>query len=493
MIVMTVLLGLAAAIQAGDKEVWPQFRGPAGQGVASEGTAFPAALEPAKNLLWKLPLPPSPASPCVWGKRIFVTAFVKADQKLETLCIDRAKGKVLWRQTAPAKKIERVHQISTPAAATPATDGQRVYVYFGSFGLLCYDFDGKELWRTPLPLPSTRFGTGSSPIVAGGRVLLNCDFPPAPYLLAVDARSGAIAWKQERLLPTDGYATPLYRPTKEGGEIILHTPNRLLACSLKDGGERWWVRIDSVGFGTPVLGDGRVYVNSWFMGADPADRVDVPDFAGLLKKYDKDKDGKISKAEFPKDLALVRRGEAGNLPGATFKAIEMFGGIDKNKDGFIDAQEWQGLLEAAGKFAGLGKKVENGLLAVTPGGNGDITERVAWREKGGVPEVPSPLFYRGRVYTVKDGGIVSCVDAATGKLKYRARLGAGGAYFASPVAGDGKIYAASRQGVVTVFAAGDTFQVLSRNDLEEPILATPALVHGKIYVRAENHLFAFGK
>jgi outer membrane protein assembly factor BamB len=118
---------------------------------------------------------------------------------------------------------------------------------------------------------------------------------------------------------------------------------------------------------------------------------------------------------------------------------------------------------------------------------------VAWREKRAVPEVASPVAYRGRVYMVRDGGVVSCLDAATGKLLYRERLGPGGPYFASPVAGDGRVYAASGRGAVTVFAAGDEFRVLARNDLREPVCATPAIADGKLYVRTDKHLYAFGE
>jgi outer membrane protein assembly factor BamB len=487
-----VVAAAPSAAQEKGEARWPQFRGPGGQGVAADQASYPSELGPAKNLLWKVPLPLGQSSPCIWGDHIFLTGYSKEANHLETICLDRRRGTVRWRRAAAAKQIERTHKISSPAAPTAATDGERVYVYFGSFGLLCYDFEGKELWTLPLPLPQTRFGTGSSPIVVSDRVLLNCEFPPTPYLLAVNARTGTVAWKKERLLPSEGYATPLHRSVPGGDEIILHLPTRLLACDLKDGGERWWVRLDSVGFGTPVVGDGRIYVNSWYMGGDPDDRVDIPPFAELLKKHDTDKDGKVSRAEFPRDLYLVKRAQASDLPGANFKAIDYFGGIDKNKDGQVDAKEWEGMLEAAGKFAGIGKKVENGLLAVAPAGKGDITGQVVWREKQAVPEVPSPLFYRGRVYLVKDGGIVTCVDAATGKVKYRQRLSAAGSYFSSPVAADGKIYAASRQGTVTVFAAGDSFTALSQLDLDEPIMATPALVDGKVYLRTDVHLYAFG-
>src|SRR5262249_47653259 len=116
---------------------------------------------------------------------------------------------------------------------------------------------------------------------------------------------------------------------------------------------------------------------------------------------------------------------------------------------------------------------------------------VVWREAKAVPEVASPVYYRERVYTVRDGGLVSCLAADSGKLLYRERLGAGGAYFSSPIAGDGKVYAASGRGVVTVLKADDKFEVLARNDLGEPIAATPAVAEGTLYVRTAKHLYAF--
>jgi outer membrane protein assembly factor BamB len=94
---------------------------------------------------------------------------------------------------------------------------------------------------------------------------------------------------------------------------------------------------------------------------------------------------------------------------------------------------------------------------------------------------------------IKNGGIVSCMDAETGKLLYRERLGATGLYCSSPICANGRIYIASGKGVITVFAAGDTLQVLARNDLKEQIYSTPAVVDNKLYVRTAKHMYAFGE
>src|SRR5947209_8213152 len=134
---------------------WPQFRGPNATGIAADAKPLPVEFGPDKNLKWKTPIPPGHSSPCVWGDCIFVTAFDKEANKLETIGLDRRDGRILWRKAAPAEKVEKVHATGSPAVATPATDGERVYVYFGSCGLFCYDFDGKEIWTKPLPTAQT--------------------------------------------------------------------------------------------------------------------------------------------------------------------------------------------------------------------------------------------------------------------------------------------------------------------------------------------------
>ena len=110
-----------------------------------------------------------------------------------------------------------------------------------------------------------------------------------------------------------------------------------------------------------------------------------------------------------------------------------------------------------------------------------------------MPGVPSPLYYKGRLYTFQNNGVVFCRVAKTGELVYSGRLGASGYYYSSPVAADDKVYIASEDGEVVVLDAGEKLNVLAKNKLDGAILATPALVDRNIYVRTENHLYAFGK
>jgi outer membrane protein assembly factor BamB len=472
---------------------WPQFRGPNSLGVSLEEKKLPIHFGPGKNVLWKTPLPAGHSSPCVWEDRIFLTGFNQSERKLETLCLDRRNGQILWRRPITAERIEKVHEFNSPAVATPATDGERVYVYFGSRGLLCYDFEGNQQWHKLLPLGQTVFGTGTSPVLAGELVLLNRDFQPDPSLLAVRARTGETVWKQVRTLaslggPVDAYATPLVCHRDGVDEVVIHGKMRLTAYDLKDGSERWYVDATSSACSTPVLGDGHLFVAAHGFGTVEGELPEPPSFDAILKKYDRNGDERISAEEFPSDLYLFRRLD---ISGTDLPLKFLFGRIDENKDGQISRAEWEKFLE---RSRALTRQRLVGLLAINPGSTGDVTKtNILWREERGVPEVPSPLYYRKRVYIVRDGGLASCLDAETGRLLYRERLGPGGAYFSSPVAGDGKVYVASQRGVVVVFAAGDKLKVLARNDLGETIQATPALVDGKLYIRTEKQLYVFGE
>ena len=113
------------------------------------------------------------SSPVLGGNRVFLTAVENG--RLVTLALNTATGKPLWRRQAPEVKLEKVHAASSPAASTPHVDTQRIYVYFGSYGLLCYDHAGKEQWTKPIPTPKSMYGAATSPIGYGDNVILVLD------------------------------------------------------------------------------------------------------------------------------------------------------------------------------------------------------------------------------------------------------------------------------------------------------------------------------
>jgi len=167
----------------------------------------------------------------------------------------------------------------------------------------------------------------------------------------------------------------------------------------------------------------------------------------------------------------------------------MFDSVDGNRDGELTETEFAVFVKQ------YSARSSPSLKAIRPGGKGDVTKsHVAWQMSRGIPEIPSPLYYRGRIYMVRDGGFVTCVKAATGEMLFQERIGAPGSFCASPVAAGDQIYLASHSGVVVCLsAAGEQLQVLARNDLGEKIWSTPALSTGTIHVRTEKHLYAFSE
>src|SRR5262245_58243772 len=139
--------------------VWPQFRGPNGSGVA-ERQRSPVELGPDKNVKWKVPVPSGLSSPIVAGDKLVLTGFDGG--KLYTIAYSRGTGKEAWRAEAPARELEAFHKAEgSPAASTPATDGQRIVSYFGSCGLVCHDLAGKQLWKFEMPPASIAGNFGS--------------------------------------------------------------------------------------------------------------------------------------------------------------------------------------------------------------------------------------------------------------------------------------------------------------------------------------------
>jgi outer membrane protein assembly factor BamB len=476
----------------GGQARWPQFRGPGAQGIGGDGLRLPAQLT---KVVWRTALPAGHSSPCIWDDHIYVTGFDQQAKKLETICLNRSNGKILWRQAAPAGEIENVHTLNTPASSTPACDGEQVYVYFGSYGLLCFSKDGELKWKRPLQPILTGFGSGTSPAVAGDLVLLNSGIGKEKLsLLAIDHRTGKTVWQQDRPrgTATGLWSTPVIRPGPDGEEVIVAGGQQVAAYRLTDGALHWQVSgLPFISLGTPALGEDMVFLTLTSRVGDPDENVvKLPSFDELLKKYDKNKDGKLSVDELPDDLVFFTRGRSDKI-GDWAKVRDAVAMFDKDKDKALSRQEWQEMLQGLTKIT---SDMQIAAAGIRLEEKGKVSlAQVAWKEAKSVPEVPSPLYYQGRVYLISDKGIVTCRHAQSGKEVYRERLGGRGSCYSSPVLGDGKIYVGTDGGVLVVFKPGDRFQVLARNDLKEGIVATPALVDNKIYLRTFQALYAFGE
>ena len=447
---------------------WPQFRGPNCSGVALQARP-PVHISPTNSVLWSIEAPWSPSSPCVWGDRIFLTAFV-GDQ-LQTRGYDRRNGQLLWTAGVKAIKLEAFNQAeNSPASGTPATDGRHVVSYFASFGLICHNFEGGELWRHPLPVPEcgSGFGSGTSPIIVGGLVVLNRDQEEHSSVLALDAETGRSVWESPRPDAKGSWGTPVLWRNDGRDQIVTPGSIRLKGYDLKTGHEQWMVQgVTCNAVTTPVVGDGMLFFAGWSPGKADAP---LPSWESFLESHGKNKDGEIAINEFPEaERDLMRR-------------------LDMDHDGKITKSDWVAVLAYTAKG-------ENVMVAVKPGGQGDISKtHLAWKFSRGLPYVASPLFYEGRIYLIKDGGLLSSFDARTGQPYYlQEGLDAGGNYYSSPVAASGRIYLASLAGKLTVIkAGGDKPEILHRSDFGDHILATPAIVGDSLYLRTKTKLYAFG-
>ena len=367
-------------------------------------------------------------------------------------------------------KLEPTHRIGSPAASTPCTDGNSVFVYFGSFGLKAYDFDGNQRWQVPLPAPMVEFGTGTSPILVNQLIVLVSDGDQGSFLLAVDKNSGRQAWRAERTEFRRGFATPYFWQRNEAEEIVVPGSIWLRAYDPRDGSERWsYTGTSRVANSTPCAGEGLLFSASWNIGADPGDRITLEPYEDFARANDANHDGDFARDEIP----------AGPLR-------DRFNQMDINKDQRITRQEWGIMREM---FA----KAGNAVLAIRPGGRSDITDtHLAWKSSRSLPYVCSPVCHEGRLYTVKNGGLASCYEARTGRVLYQdERMEAPGDYYASLVAAGGKVIAISQKGVATILAAGDSFNILARNEIGSEVMATPAVVQGTLYLRSADHLLAF--
>jgi outer membrane protein assembly factor BamB len=462
------LLLVACAARAED---WLQFRGPNGRAAAPDGVKYPAEIGPDKNIVWKAPLPPGHSSPVVHGDRIYLTA-VKDKKQLLTIALDRRTGEELWQKEAPHAALEKIHAIGSFAQPSCATDGAHVVSLFGSAGLYCYDRDGKELWHVAMGPFKNEFGAGSSPLLIDGRLILNQDHDSGSFLTALDVRNGKPIWRVDRSEFPVGYASPVLWEVGGKRQIVQAGSLRVVGYDFDTGKELWTVRgMARVMNMRPTIGpDNVLYVAGWTAGADAGDKIEVPAFDEMLKLHDKNKNGTL---------------EADEIPEGPFKS--RFGQFDRDKDGHLTRAEWDKQRELFGSAV-------NRLVAIKPGGSGDVTKtHVLWEQSKQLPYVPSPLYYRGVLFLVKNGGFLSSIDPKTGEILKYDRIPGAANYYASPVGADGKVYLLGQGGELTVVSAEARWRVLHRARFGADVFATPALADGKIYLRTAEYLYCFGE
>jgi outer membrane protein assembly factor BamB len=424
-------------------ENWPQWRGPSSNGISSE-SGLPTRWSASEHIAWTVSLAGlGVSSPIIWGDRVFVTSqegtiplqgdmypqLARDDQDLAS-----KENPIGGRRKETSQANKEVFLI---VEAFRLSDGSRLWEYrtraTGEFPQL----HEKHNLATPTPVTDGNliyawFGTGQ--------------------LVALDME-GKPVWtrhigKEYAPFTTNwghGSSLTLYRDVL----ILLcdHTQDSyLLALNKRDGKQRW--KVDrgkgKVSHSTPLVVQGptgeELIINS-------SERIDSYDPA----------DGKL--------LWYAGSQRQTPIPSPVFH------------DGII--------------YLSRGYR-NSDFMAIRPGGKGDVSEsNILWRAPSGASYVPSILYYKGLLYVTNEVGVVTCADAASGKTVWRKRLG--GIFFASPVAGDGKVYMVSETGETFVLSAGREPRILAINSLGERMLASPAISNGRLFLRSDGTLFCIGE
>ena len=247
-------IGLSETCAAGD---WPGWRGPTQDGHSSE-TDLPREWS-AENVVWTRELPGlGQSSPVVTGERIVLTSALDEGRERVVICLDRTNGTVLWQKTAWKGEPEPTHHMNGWASATCATDGQRVYAFFGrGGGIVCYSLDGEKLWQEDLGPLESPWGTAACPRLVGELVIQNCDADTDAYIVAFHKVTGEEVWKTPR--PANrGWSSPIVIEANVAGgserrtEVVVNSHTGVRAYDPGTGEELWHCRSFN-GRGTPTV------------------------------------------------------------------------------------------------------------------------------------------------------------------------------------------------------------------------------------------------
>jgi len=416
---------------------WPQWRGPGGMGISTEKN-LPVEWSTTKNIKWKTAIAGrGHSSPVVWGNKIFLTTAIEGD-------------------VVPGAK-----------AVTHVVEGGQVFLHPDSVGadrkhtfkVLAVNADtGKVLWEqtawegTPYDNRHRKSSFASATPVTDGSMVFA--FFGSEGLYAYDM-NGKLAWKADLgKLGTVGMGTGT-SPILYENLLILQCDEEmgaasfLVALNKKTGKEVWRVaRKVQVSWATPIL----------VSTAKRAELITIGNEAVI--SYDP----------------------------ATGKELWRHKGVDSNAIPSPVANQ-----EMVFVSAGFPTKI---AMAIRLGASGDLTNspNVLWKYEKGTAYVPSPILYDDYLYLTTDRGILTCLDAKTGEVKYEGgRIPIPATFTASPVAFEGKILLTSEDGDTFIVKAGPKHEILGTNSVGEPVYASPAISGQRIFIRGEKNLYAIGK
>jgi outer membrane protein assembly factor BamB len=431
--VVAMSLAVPSAARAVEPN-WSQWRGPDGQGVSRE-VGVPLEWAEGKNIAWKTPIPGrGHSSPIVWGDRVFLTTAVEGE------VVPGAR---------PVKHFESGQEFVHPdGIGADHRQTLKVMALDARTGQVLWD---RVAWEgTPY---DTRHRRGSyaspTPVTDGERVYA---YFGAEGVYAYDFQ-GNLAWKWW----PGGIAS---FGVGVGTSPVFYKDVVILQCDEDEGGASFIVALSKV-TGKEAWRTPRKVQLSW---ATPV----------LVRAAGRD------------ELVTAGTENAIAYDPATGKELWRVKGLESNA---VPSPV------VAGDIVVLSSGYPNKIaMAVRAGGSGDVTgSRVLWRYPKGTAYVPSPVAVDGLVYLMTDKGLLTCLDAATGAVKYEGgRPPVASSFMASPVVVAGRILLMSLDGDTHVIKAGPTHEVLRTNSLGEPIAASAAVAPGRLYIRGERHLFAIG-
>lgn len=465
--IVFVVLGTSAFADS-----WPQFRGVNATGVSAQSENLPVQFSYQEKVRWSVPLGNGIACPVVADERLVATAMVE-EERFAVICLNSKNGEEIWRREFETKNLPTIMPPNTQASSTPVIDGDRVYVYFSTLGLLAFDLgDGNLVWQHSIPeaFYLLDWGPAHSPIVLDDMVIFCQDDDLAPFILALDKFTGEVRWRTERSEMLAGYSLPVVCTANGQTDIVVAGSGKLKGYDPKTGKQRWTCNtLLRTIMTTPAVRGDTIYVSVQSYG----DTDRVLRFA-LLQWKDTNQDEKLAKAEL--DQAFWAKFAQG----------------DKNKDGFLVGTEIDEAFQAPTNMVGGG----NIIQAIRGGGQGDVTEtHVVWKLDNKSPSnIASPLVAGDQLFVVKKGGISACFNAKDGApIWEKKRIRNFGNYYASPIAGDGKIYVMGENGYVVVLEQGRKLKVLAKNDMGESCVATPAIANNSLYIRTLTKLYCIAE
>lgn len=441
------LLALVAVVLAGadlSARNWPQWRGPSSHGVSSEA-GLPTRWSTSENVAWRVsPAGLGTSSPIVWGDVVVVTSQIGRSEP--------AGGDTHPQLARDDRTLAEREQPIGGRRAEPDRTNNEIWLVVEAFARS----DGKRRWeyRTKatgsLPRVHEKHNLATpTPVTDGNRVYA---WFGNGQIVALDM-NGRLVWARHLGVERAPFRTLWGHgssPVLFGDLLILlcdHLSDAyLLAVDTGTGRQRWAVN----------RGEGRTSHSTPLIVRGPAGAELLVNSSERIDAYNP-ATGEL--------LWFTGEPRQTPIPSAVFDGARIY----------------------------LSRGYRNSdYMAIRPGGRGDVTStHVEWRAPSGASYVPSLVYYDGLLYMTNEVGVVTCADARTGELVWRHRLG--GVFFASPVAGDNKVYMVSETGETFVLRAGRKPEVLARNDLGERFIASPAISHRRLFLRSDRTLFAIGE